>query len=188
MKLLDEQYLNEHECKGNHTEINEHFSTNSRNLPAQAQGGKQYKQGGEQQCGYKSGKEYNIPSLNHKKPSSASLSEKMVKRADSEKIGEIGPVIRCRPDVENILSYKRMLSHDHGQDRAVVYSVSHYIEAICLVKAQARTGVEMEAIVGVTTALNTLWDVVKYLEKDERGQYPTTKLTDIRVIKKEKAE
>jgi len=37
-------------------------------------------------------------------------------------------------------------------------------------------------------ALNTLWDVVKYLEKDERGQYPSTKITDIRVIKKEKAE
>ena len=62
------------------------------------------------------------------------------------------------------------------------------IEAVCLVKAQARTGVEMEAIVGVTMALNTLWDMVKYLEKDEKGQYPTTKLTDIRVIKKEKAE
>jgi cyclic pyranopterin phosphate synthase len=62
------------------------------------------------------------------------------------------------------------------------------IEASCVVRAQARTGVEMEALVGVSTALNTLWDMVKYLEKDEQGQYPTTRINDIRVIKKEKGE
>jgi cyclic pyranopterin phosphate synthase len=60
------------------------------------------------------------------------------------------------------------------------------IEARCFVRAQARTGVEMEALVGVSMALNTLWDMVKYLEKDETGQYPTTRITDIRVIRKEK--
>jgi len=60
------------------------------------------------------------------------------------------------------------------------------IEAVCSVSARARTGVEMEALVGVTMALNTLWDMVKYLEKDEQGQYPSTRITDIRVLKKEK--
>jgi cyclic pyranopterin phosphate synthase len=60
------------------------------------------------------------------------------------------------------------------------------VEARCMVRAQARTGVEMEALVGVTTALNTLWDVVKYLEKDKDGQYPDTRITDIHVIIKEK--
>ncbi len=61
------------------------------------------------------------------------------------------------------------------------------IEARCFVRAQARTGVEMEALVGVTTALNTIWDMVKYIEKDDQGQYPGTKITDIRVTKKEKS-
>ena len=60
------------------------------------------------------------------------------------------------------------------------------IEVRCVVSAQARTGVEMEALVGVTMALNTLWDVVKYLEKDEEGQYPSTRINDVRVIRKEK--
>jgi cyclic pyranopterin monophosphate synthase len=60
------------------------------------------------------------------------------------------------------------------------------VEARCLVRAQARTGVEMEALIGVSIALNTLWDMVKYLEKDEKGQYPQTVMTDIRVIRKEK--
>ncbi len=57
----------------------------------------------------------------------------------------------------------------------------------CLVKAQARTGVEMEALVGVSIALNTLWDMVKYLEKNNEGQYPTTCISDIRVIQKRKS-
>jgi cyclic pyranopterin phosphate synthase len=34
--------------------------------------------------------------------------------------------------------------------------------------------------------LNTVWDMVKYLEKDEGGQYPNTRIADIRVILKEK--
>ncbi len=60
------------------------------------------------------------------------------------------------------------------------------VEASCTVKAQARTGVEMEAVIGVSMALNTLWDMVKYIEKDSQGQYPYTSITDIRVLTKKK--
>lgn len=60
------------------------------------------------------------------------------------------------------------------------------VEARCLVRAQARTGVEMEALVGVSAALNIVWDMVKYLEKDQMGQYPSTRIGDIRVVRKEK--
>ena len=60
------------------------------------------------------------------------------------------------------------------------------IDAFCFVSSRARTGVEMEALVGVSIALNTIWDMVKYLEKDEEGQYPTTRITDIRINRKEK--
>lgn len=59
-----------------------------------------------------------------------------------------------------------------------------FIEARVTVKAIAKTGVEMESLVGVTIALNTIWDMVKYLEKDKNGQYPHTRIEDIRVIKK----
>jgi cyclic pyranopterin phosphate synthase len=44
----------------------------------------------------------------------------------------------------------------------------------------------MESLVGVTIALNTLWDMVKYLEKNAEGQYPTTRMSDIRVLHKKK--
>lgn len=61
-----------------------------------------------------------------------------------------------------------------------------YVEARCIAVAEYRTGVEMEALTGVSVALLNLWDMVKYLEKDEKGQYPTTKMTDIRVVEKRK--
>jgi cyclic pyranopterin monophosphate synthase len=49
-----------------------------------------------------------------------------------------------------------------------------------------RTGVEMEALVGATVALLTVWDMVKYLEKDRRGLYPRTRLGPVRVLAKRK--
>lgn len=60
------------------------------------------------------------------------------------------------------------------------------IETICTAKTEAKTGLEMEVLVGVSIALNTIWDMVKYLEKNDAGQYPYTRITDIRVIKKVK--
>ena len=60
------------------------------------------------------------------------------------------------------------------------------IIAICAVNTLGKTGVEMEAITGVSVALLTVWDMVKAVEKDEDGQYPDTRISDIKVIKKEK--
>ena len=60
------------------------------------------------------------------------------------------------------------------------------ISCECEVKARYSTGVEMESLVGVSVALLTIWDMVKYLEKDERGQYPTTQIANIEVISKRK--
>jgi len=60
------------------------------------------------------------------------------------------------------------------------------IKVICEVKSIGKTGVEMEALVGVTNALLTIWDMVKSMEKDESGNYPNTVIRDVRVIRKEK--
>ncbi|RLF79777.1 cyclic pyranopterin monophosphate synthase MoaC [Thermococci archaeon] len=59
-----------------------------------------------------------------------------------------------------------------------------YIEATCEVRAYYKTGVEMEALTGVSVALLTIWDMVKAVEKDEKGQYPFTRIEDIRVVEK----
>lgn len=54
----------------------------------------------------------------------------------------------------------------------------------CKVKSIGQTGVEMEALTGVSIALLTIWDMVKPYEKDEQGQYLETCITNIHVIKK----
>lgn len=58
------------------------------------------------------------------------------------------------------------------------------IKVTCAVKSFAKTGVEMEALTGVSVALLNLWDVVKMYEKDEKGQYPSTQIYDIKVEEK----
>ncbi|HJN57603.1 MAG TPA: cyclic pyranopterin monophosphate synthase MoaC [Nitrososphaerales archaeon] len=60
------------------------------------------------------------------------------------------------------------------------------LKATATVVATGKTGVEMEALVAVTTALLNIWDVLKMYEKDENGQYPFTKISNIHVIKKVK--
>lgn len=62
------------------------------------------------------------------------------------------------------------------------------VSATVTVEATYKTGVEMEALYGVSVALLTVWDMVKSLEKDEAGQYPGTKIRDIRIVSKVKGD
>ncbi len=119
------------------------------------------------------------------------LSEKTIDAIKAGKIKKGDPLIVAEVAAMNAAKQTHILiPHCHQiplDTVGVDFQVSKdFIEARCRVSAQARTGVEMEALVGVSMALNTLWDVVKYLEKDEQGQYPSTRISDIRVIKKVK--
>jgi cyclic pyranopterin phosphate synthase len=62
------------------------------------------------------------------------------------------------------------------------------VAAEATVKASAKTGVEMEALVAVSAALLTVWDMTKQYEKDRKGQYPTTAISDIKVLRKVKQD
>ena len=56
------------------------------------------------------------------------------------------------------------------------------------VETFGKTGCEMEALVGVSTGLNTIWDMVKSIEKDENGKYPTTSIGQMEIIEKLKGD
>ena len=60
------------------------------------------------------------------------------------------------------------------------------VRCMCRVEARWGTGVEMEALAAVNASLLTIWDMVKKTEKDGEGQYPVTRMSDIRVVSKEK--
>jgi cyclic pyranopterin phosphate synthase len=58
------------------------------------------------------------------------------------------------------------------------------VEVTVAVDTVGKTGCEMEALQGVTTGLNVVWDMVKASEKDADGEYPTTAIEDVRVVEK----
>lgn len=64
--------------------------------------------------------------------------------------------------------------------------ISSGIEVEATVSASEKTGVEMEALTATTVALLNVWDMVKAYEKDSQGQYPTTQIEKIRVVRKAK--
>jgi molybdenum cofactor biosynthesis protein MoaC len=57
------------------------------------------------------------------------------------------------------------LCHPISLSRAAIYSVprpaDHSIEVFCLAEIDERTGVEMEALCGLSIALLTIWDLAK---------------------------
>lgn len=61
-----------------------------------------------------------------------------------------------------------------------------YIEMSVTVKSIEQTGVEMDALTGLMAGLLCIWDMVKKYEKDEEGNYPTTKIVDVHVEYKRK--
>lgn len=58
------------------------------------------------------------------------------------------------------------------------------VSVVVEVRTVGKTGVEMEALAGVSVALLTVWDMVKSAEKDETGNYPHTLIRNIRVLEK----
>jgi cyclic pyranopterin phosphate synthase len=58
------------------------------------------------------------------------------------------------------------------------------VEVAATVKTRAQTGVEMEALAAVSVGLLTVWDMTKQYEKDAAGQYPTTAIENIHVVRK----
>ena len=81
------------------------------------------------------------------------------------------------PMCHNILISSIDVRFDTGADT---------IETTVEVRSVGKTGVEMEALHGVTVALLTIWDMVKSAEKDDTGNYPFTVIRNIRVIEKSK--
>jgi len=108
-----------------------------------------------------------------------------IKKGDPLTVGEIAAILAVKKTPELI-----PLCHNIPIGKAhVEYTLGETsIEARCTVTTNARTGVEMEALAGVTVALLNIWDMTKYLEKDGDGQYPDTVITDIRVIEKVKGK
>ena len=112
-----------------------------------------------------------------------SIRESGIKKGDPLTVGEIAAILAVKNTPMLI-----PLCHNIPIGKVdVVYRFSEkFLDAECTVVSNSQTGVEMEALVGVTIALLNIWDMTKYLEKDEKGQYPDTVITEIKIIEKRK--
>ncbi|MCX6660268.1 MAG: cyclic pyranopterin monophosphate synthase MoaC [Candidatus Bathyarchaeota archaeon] len=112
------------------------------------------------------------------------LREGKIEKGDPISIAEVAATLAAKntsqliPMCHNIPLSKVETSASVGED---------FIEAEARVKATAKTGVEMEALVAVTMYLLNIWDMVKKVEKDDHGQYPETWIEFIKVKEKLKA-
>lgn len=108
-----------------------------------------------------------------------------IKKGDPFQVAEIA-AINASKQTHTLIPHCHQIPLDTVN---ITFSINEQsIKVGCFVAARARTGVEMEALVGVSTALNTLWDMVKYLEKDDEGQYPFTRIREVRITKKIKEQ
>jgi cyclic pyranopterin phosphate synthase len=106
-----------------------------------------------------------------------------VEKGDPLRVAEVAGLVALKRTPELIPHCHPVPVSGSSVELAVVGA---RVRARVEVEALYRTGVEMEALVGVTVALLTVWDMVKYLEKDARGGYPTTRIEAVRVLAKEK--
>jgi cyclic pyranopterin monophosphate synthase len=111
------------------------------------------------------------------------IREHRVEKGDPLATGELAGLLAMKRTPE-------LIPHCHSvplTSAAIELSVSRRgVRVRAEAEAVDRTGVEMEALVGATVALLTVWDMVKYLEKDGRGLYPHTSLGPVRVAVKRK--
>lgn len=107
----------------------------------------------------------------------------LIKRKETKK-GDVLTVAEVAA-LQAIKNTPSLIPHCHQilvQNAEVNYEMMpNGIKVVVSVAAYGQTGVEMEALTGVSIALLTLWDMIKYLEKDEHGQYPGTFIHQIQV-------
>ncbi len=108
------------------------------------------------------------------------IREKEIKKGDVFSVASVAATLAVKKTPEMIpLCHPIPIT---GVD--VDFDVSDdFIEVKVKVKNVGQTGVEMESLLGVTSALLTIWDMVKYLEK-ENGNYPYTKISEVIVLEK----
>lgn len=106
-----------------------------------------------------------------------SIKNKTLPKGDALAMAEVAGITGAKKTAE-ILPMCHPLPLDHVGVHFVLDEKNNRVTAYCHVAAEARTGVEMEALTGVQSALLSLWDLIKPVD-------PILKLGDTRLLVKE---
>ena len=94
--------------------------------------------------------------------------------------------------IQAVKDTPRMLPHCHlipiGGCSVIWNIEGDKLRCTVTVRTHWRTGVEMEALCGVNAGLLCAWDMLKSIEKDDKGQYPNSRIDGVHVVRKSKGD
>ena len=98
-------------------------------------------------------------------------------KGDTIKLAEVAAILGVKKTSE-LIPLCHPLSLDHTATKINLNDSNNTLEVYCIVSAVAKTGVEMEAIVGVNAALTTIYDLSKIIN-------PHLRIDNVRLLVKE---
>jgi len=107
----------------------------------------------------------------------ALIQNKQMPKGDPIALAEVAAVLGVKKTSE-LIPLCHPLPIDHTATKIISNSEDFSLEVFCVVSAVAKTGVEMEAIVGVNAALITIYDLSKIVN-------PHLKIDNVKLLIKE---
>ena len=105
------------------------------------------------------------------------IKNKEMPKGDPITLAEVSAVLGVKK-TSDLIPLCHPLPIDHTATKIVMNELDNSLEVFCVVSAVAKTGVEMEAIMGVNAALITIYDLSKIIE-------PHLKIDGIKLLIKE---
>ena len=105
------------------------------------------------------------------------IKKKEMPKGDPVALAEVSAVLGVKKTSE-LIPLCHPLPIDHTATKIIMHDEDCSLEVFCVVSAYAKTGVEMEAIMGVNAALITLYDLSKIVN-------PNLKIDNIKLLIKE---
>jgi len=105
------------------------------------------------------------------------IKNKQMPKGDPVTLAEVAAVLGVKKTSE-LIPLCHPLPIDHTATKSILIEEDYSLEVYCVVSAVAKTGVEMEAIMGVNAALTTIYDLSKIVN-------PHLKIDNVKLLIKE---
>ncbi len=105
------------------------------------------------------------------------IKDKNMPKGDPVALAEVAAVLGVKKTSE-LVPLCHPLPIDHTATKIIMNEEDNSLEVFCVVSAIAKTGVEMEAIMGVNAALTTIYDLSKIVN-------PNLKIDNVKLLIKE---
>ena len=105
------------------------------------------------------------------------IKNKQMPKGDPVTLAEVAAVLGVKKTSE-LIPLCHPLPIDHTATKIILIEEDFSLEVYCVVSAVAKTGVEMEAIMGVNAALTTIYDLSKIVN-------PHLKIDNVKLLIKE---